>query len=34
MVKQDIESEARVVTGGGDGWVNYQEKDLKQNVLS
>jgi hypothetical protein len=34
IVKQELESEARVVTGGGDGWVNYQGKELKQNFLS
>jgi hypothetical protein len=34
MVKQEIEAEARVVTGGGDAWVNYQGKKLKQNVSS
>jgi hypothetical protein len=31
---KERESEARVVTGGGDGWVNYQGKKLKQNFLS
>jgi hypothetical protein len=37
MVKHELESEARVqlvTTSGGNGWVNYEGKELKQNVLS